>query len=55
MPNDKVYVLHWEYPDKSAHGIRGIYYEEKTAVDTYELLIKYDLSRIWFIDPYPIK
>ncbi len=56
MPDDKkVYVLNWEYGDKSSHGIQGIYYDEKTAVDAYELLIKYDQSRNWYVDPYPIK
>lgn len=57
MPTDKeqVYVLHWEHKDKSGHEIANIYHKEQDAIDAFELLVKYDTTRNWFIDPYPVQ
>ena len=53
--SDKVFVLHWEYGDKSAHGIEGIYQDEERANEAYDLITKYDNTRRWGVDPYIIK
>lgn len=50
-----VYVLHWEFRDKSGHGIVAIYQDETEAIAAYNLLDKYDDSREWFVDPYEVK
>lgn len=57
MPTDtvKVYVLHWEHKDKSGQGIAKIYQKEQDAIDAYEILVEYDTTRDWFIDPYPVQ
>lgn len=52
---DKVYILHWEYGDKSAHGIEGIYTDEQKANEIYDILAHYDNSRNWFVDPYVVR
>jgi len=53
--SDKVFVLHWEYGDKSNHGIEGIYADEEKANEAYDLITKYDNTRRWGVDPYIIK
>lgn len=55
MKNIKVYVLHWEYSDKSAYGIESIYADEQEAINAYELLTKYDCTRNWYVDLYVVK
>lgn len=53
--SDKVFVLHWEYGDKSAHGIEAIYVDEEKANEAYDLITKYDNIRRWGLDPYILK
>jgi len=52
---DKVFVLHYEYDDKSGHGIEAVFKDEQKANAAYDLLVKYDSSRNWFVDPYEVK
>ena len=50
-----VYVLMWEYVDKSAYGFIGIYWEESKAKEIYELLSNMDITRNYRIAPQKIK
>ncbi len=55
MEKKMVYVLHWQFKDKSGYDIASIYQDETEAKVAYDLLDKYDESRDWFIDPYEVK
>ncbi len=55
MEKKTVYVLHYEYRDKTGYGIEAIYQDEEEAKAAYDLLDKYDSNRNWFIDPYEVK
>ncbi len=55
MEKKTVYVLHYEWRDKSGHGIEAVYQDEKEANAAYDLLVKYDDHRDWFVDAYEAK
>lgn len=52
----KVHVLHWQFDDKSNHGIVGIFQDEEQAKEQYDLLTEYSSdTRQYFLDTYTLK
>lgn len=50
----KVYIIQWEYPDKSGHGIVRVYTDEVRAAGDYQLLKEQESVRTYTIDAYEV-
>lgn len=51
----KVFIVGWEYSDKSGHGIVGVFSAESEANSTYDLLAEHGSDvKTFTVDTYPV-
>jgi hypothetical protein len=49
-----VHVLHWEYIDKSASGITGVFDDEVMAKSLYDFAVLHADSKNFYLDTYEL-
>jgi hypothetical protein len=53
--SDSAYVVHWEYCDKSGHGIIGVFDDDQQAYQLYDTLDQYgDSNKNYYVDTYEL-
>lgn len=53
-PLPKLYVLHWEFVDKSDSGIVGVFNDERRANELYDFAEAHANAKTFYLDTYTL-